>query len=163
MLPVGADTPKIKRSPRCHCSSCTSSGVPGQRVISRWHKDAQSKGKGAEPDHVSICKSLFAWAGLRGKPGPCTSVHNTEGVCETGERRCWDWTKPVKGCLWGGNPSRTSWQARLCPSWRYHSAVTQGWQQLWPSCMQQSCWEMAIYLFRIKTRKEQLLQPLQFQ
>lgn len=48
-------------------------------------------------------------------------------------------------------------------SWRYHSVVTQGRQQLWLSCMQQSHWDMAIYLFWIKSWKEQLLQPLQFE
>lgn len=48
-------------------------------------------------------------------------------------------------------------------SWRYHSAVTQSRQQFWLSCMQQSHWDMAIYLFCIKAWKEQLLQPLQFE
>ena len=37
-----------------------------------------------------------------------------------------------------GNPPRTSWQERPSLRWHYHSVVTQGRQQLWLSCLQQS-------------------------
>lgn len=89
MLPVAADSPNTKRSPRSHPPSCTTLGGLEQKVPSRWPTDAQSKGKEAELGHVPLCYGLFPWAVLSVKPGPCSLVRDTEGARETGERRHW--------------------------------------------------------------------------
>lgn len=81
MLPVGADTPNIKRFPGCH-SPCIPLGGPGQKMLFHCHQGVQSKGREAELGHMTIFKGLFPWAVLIGKPGCALSSWGSKQLKE---------------------------------------------------------------------------------